>query len=55
MEFECEPECDGDPAYSHSDNCPSRTIKDANRRLARNQHEPQCKVPFGGSECSCNR
>jgi hypothetical protein len=28
MEFECEPGCDGDPAYGHSENCPSRAIND---------------------------
>ena len=28
MESECEAGCDGDPAYSHSENCPSRAITD---------------------------
>ena len=30
-----------------------RRIRYHNRRAARNVHEPHCRVPHGGSECSC--
>ena len=29
-------------------------LAEMNRRASRNRHEAQCKIPHGGSECTCH-
>lgn len=43
------------PAVEGSSPSVPATISERNRALQRDKHESWCRVPIGGSECSCDR